>query len=136
MKLKRGVLFPEKQKEEPTVIVEQEIKKSKIKSLSVFFSDLFFDVDLQKMRKYIVFFIVILSIFIVLIFIVNDFKKYQEEKIIKKITLVQEEINKCYGMLNALKTFKASEKRKKIIKSSINIQLDSLIVVREKLKAE
>ncbi|KVV13409.1 hypothetical protein [Flavobacterium sp. TAB 87] len=136
MKLKRGVLFPENQKEEPIIISEQEIKKSKTKSLSVFFSNMFLDVDRQKMWKYIGYFIVALLLFIFLILVINDFKKGQEEQAKEKATLVQEEINDCYGMLNALKTFKATRKKKEIIKSRIIIKLDSLIVVRENLKAE
>lgn len=136
MKLKRGVLFPENPKEEPIIISEQEIKKSKTKSLSVFFSNIFLGVDNQKLRKYIGFFTVALLLFIVLIFIINDFKRRQEEQRKEKSTLVQEEINDCYGMLNALKTYKASRKRKEFIKSKIIIKLDSLIIVRENFKAE
>lgn len=136
MKLKRGVLFPENQKEEPIVISEQEINKAKTKSLSIFFSDIFFNVDNQKMWKYIGFFIVTLLLFIFLIFVINDFKKEQEEQVKEKSILVQEEINDCYGMLNALKTFNASRKSKERMKTQINAKLDSLIFVRDNLKVE
>ncbi|OCB78845.1 hypothetical protein [Flavobacterium crassostreae] len=136
MKLKRGVLFPENQKEEPIVISEQESNKAKTKSTSVFFSDTFSNVDYQKMWRYIGIFIITLLLFIVLIFVINEFKKGQEEQVKEKATLVQEEINDCYGMLNALKTYKASRKRKEFIKSRINTKLDSLIFVRDNLKAQ
>lgn len=134
MSIKRGVLFPENQKEEPIEISKIAVNSTEKKSKVVLYSDLFFNTNDYRARKNILMFISTVVLVIVLFFAVRSFKNFQQEQLKEQSILVQKEINHCYKLLNFLQTFKASRNSKAKIKIQINSKLDSLIIVRDNLK--
>jgi uncharacterized protein HemX len=134
MSIKRGVLFPENQKEEPTLISERTINNIEKKSKVVLFSDLFFNTNDHRKRVNIMMFILTILLVVILAFAVRVFIKSRQEQVKEQSILVQKEINHCYKLLDFLKTFKDSKKSKANIKMKIDTKLDSLIIVRDNLK--
>jgi hypothetical protein len=132
MTLKRGVLFPENQKEDKNKSTANKKPKTKVCYVRAFIQFLNEDQQLLKVVKFFLIIIGVLVFLEVFTMGMDHLTKITNRK--HKLELIQTEINSVYKDLNTLKTYKTSRKMKIKMRTYLKFKIDSLATVRDNLK--